>query len=148
MDNKADDPIYIETLISAPISDVWSAWTDPAIILNWFGSDPDGWGVSAKLNVHPGGSFEVTFKNSDGSEHTCSGVYETVETCHKLIFSWVWRSEPGVVSFVTVLLYPDDDNTRMHFEHANVGTASAHDYLYGWQATFLKLERLLLQNKS
>jgi hypothetical protein len=31
----------------------------------------------------------------------------------------------------------------MIFEHKNLGTASAHNYLAGWKATFSKLERVL-----
>jgi len=31
----------------------------------------------------------------------------------------------------------------MIFEHKNLGTASAHNYLTGWKETFIKLERVL-----
>ncbi|HWB25715.1 MAG TPA: hypothetical protein VG738_09560 [Chitinophagaceae bacterium] len=31
----------------------------------------------------------------------------------------------------------------MHFKHANVGFASAHNYLQGWNDTFMKLEKLI-----
>ncbi|HEY1871835.1 MAG TPA: SRPBCC domain-containing protein [Chitinophagaceae bacterium] len=61
----------------------------------------------------------------------------------ELSFTWEWKNEPGVESFVTVKLTPIDHSARMQFEHAQVGTASAHNYLVGWKSTFEKLERML-----
>ena len=58
MSHPGNDAITIDTIIHAPIEAVWEAWTNPAIILNWFGSDPGGTGVKARMDVHPGGSFE------------------------------------------------------------------------------------------
>jgi hypothetical protein len=51
--NKSD--IEIETIRHARIDKVWRDWTD------------------ARLR----GSFEISFENSDKTEHTCFGVYET-----------------------------------------------------------------------
>src|SRR4051794_26703123 len=111
--------VTIETVINAPIKDVWGAWTSPAQILNWFGSDPDGVGLAATLDVEPGGSFEITFADSDQTEHTCSGVYAEIQEFRKLTFSWAWKSEPGVESLVELSLAPVNDVTRMLFTHSN-----------------------------
>ena len=138
-----DEKVTIEIPISAPIEKLWKAWTDPALISRWFGSDPDGTVMNAELDVRAGGTFEVTFKDSDQTEHTCSGVYKDVQEFRKLVFTWTWKSEPCVESFVTVQLTPDIDFTRMLFEHAHLGTASSHNYLSGWKSTFAKLERLV-----
>lgn len=127
------DTVLIETTIHAPIEKVWAAWTDQNIIQHWFGSDPNGEVLHAKLDVRPGGSFEVTFKDPDQTEHTCYGVYHEVKQLNRLTFTWHWKSEPGVESFIV-------------FEHRNVGTGSTHDYIKGWQSTFLKLERLIGRN--
>jgi uncharacterized protein YndB with AHSA1/START domain len=143
MCSAGEDTITIETIIHASIKDVWNAWTEPSIILNWFGSDPNGKGMSAELDVRPGGHFEITFANADGAEHTCFGVYIEVQICSKLSFTWTWKNEPGVESLVTVLFTSVNGLTQMQFEHAHIGTASAHNYLAGWQTTFEKLERTL-----
>ena len=136
------DAISIEVIINASIEKVWRAWTDPEWILKWFGSDPNGRGIKAKMDVYVGGRFEITFKDSDGAEHTCTGEYIEVEELHNLSFTWEWKNEPGVESFVSVILKPGNNNTHMEFQHCKLGTASSHDYLNGWQATFLKLNRL------
>jgi uncharacterized protein YndB with AHSA1/START domain len=138
-----DSSVFFETTFKTPIEKVWNAWTDPALIMNWFGSDPKGKVLKANLDVRPGGTFEITFQDSDQTEHTCGGVYEEVRALSKLTFSWQWKSEPGVESFIILLLTPEGQSTRMQFEHKNLGTHSKHDYAIGWQNTFSKLERLL-----
>jgi uncharacterized protein YndB with AHSA1/START domain len=140
MDN---DAITIAIAINAPIEKVWDAWTDAAVVCNWFGSDPRGAVLAAKLNVYPGGSYEISFRDEDHTEHTCSGMYVDVQEHSKLTFTWTWKSEPAVTSFVTVALRAKDNGTLMQFEHRDIGTASAHNYLNGWKATFSKLEQLL-----
>lgn len=141
--NTATDTVNIETILTAPIEKVWKAWTDPNNILKWFGSDANGKGVSAKLDVRPQGSFEITFRDGDGTEHTCFGKYVEVNEPAKLAFTWKWKSEPGFESFVTVLLSSKGPTTLQHFEHAGLGNPSIHNYLPGWKTTFDKLERML-----
>ena len=138
-----NDTVTIGVTISATVENVWKAWTNPALIFKWFGSDPDGKVIKAELDVRIGGAFEITFKDSDQTEHTCSGVYIDVQEFSKLAFTWTWKSEPCVESFVTVALTSESDFTRMLFQHDHIGTASRHNYLNGWQATFSKLERTL-----
>lgn len=146
MKPTADDRIRIETIFNAPADIVWKAWTDPRVILQWFGSDPKGEGLKANMDVRVNGSFEISFKDSDGTEHTCGGVYTDVREFNQLVFTWHWKNEPGVESLVIILLSKQGNNTRMNFEHANVGNASRHNYLIGWKTTFEKLDRLLATN--
>ena len=138
-----DDSVRIETNFNTTREKVWKAWTDPQFILKWFGSDPNGKGLKAKTNVEQGGSYEITFKDGDGTEHTCMGKYLIVEKFRQLSFTWEWKNEPGVESLVYILLDSINNNTVMIFEHKDLGTASAHNCLTGWKETFLKLERVL-----
>jgi len=140
---KDDTSIFVEKTITSPIERVWEAWTTPTLIMKWFGSDPNGKVLRAELDVRPQGRFEVTFQDSDLTEHTCSGIYDEVQPLSKLTFSWQWKSEPAVKSFIILLLFSEGKSTKMQFEHKNVGSASKHDYAKGWQDTFLKLERML-----
>src|SRR5205085_10878067 len=99
---SATDSVSLEIMIHTPVEKTWEAWTDPALILKWFGSDPNGEGIKAELDVRPGGEFEISFRDSNGTEHTCSGVYVIVEKPEKLSFTWRWKSEPGVESLVNI----------------------------------------------
>jgi len=137
------DLVKIETSLNAPIEKLWAAWTDPQFILQWFGSDPNGKGLKATMNVYEGGTYEITFEDSNGTEHTCTGKYLVVKKPNHLSFTWEWISEPGVVSTVTVAFSSMNNSTFMICEHKDLGTNSAHNYLIGWKATFNKLEKLL-----
>src|SRR5678809_501395 len=115
METTDKTAVTIETVINASIEDVWAAWTNPNQILNWFGSDPGGTGLAATINLQQGGTFEITFADSDQTGHTCSGVYAEIEELRKLTFSWTWKSEPGITSFVELSLVPVNGHTRMLF---------------------------------
>jgi uncharacterized protein YndB with AHSA1/START domain len=143
MEAKPADHIRIEIRIEASLQKVWEAWTDPDIILQWIGSEPESKGLSAELQVHPGGKFEIHFLSSDQTEHVCFGVYREVVAYNKLSFSWQWKSEPDVESLVSLSLKPVGQLTLMHFEHRGVGYQSAHNYTEGWKGAFLKLNKLL-----
>jgi uncharacterized protein YndB with AHSA1/START domain len=140
---STSNSITIDKLIQATPQMLWNAWTEPELILQWFGSDPKGWGIQASIDLHVGGKFEVSFSNSDGAEHTCSGTYRQIIECSRLQFTWSWKSEPGVESLVSVELKPQHEFTRMQFEHARLTGGSAHDYQLGWTSTFEKLDRLV-----
>lgn len=138
-----ESSIFLETTFKSSVEKVWEGWTNPTLIMNWFGSDPKGKVLKAALDVRPGGYFEITFQDADLTEHTCSGIYAEVQDLSKLTFSWQWKSEPGIESNITLLLTPEGKYTRMQFEHRNLGSGSKHDYVKGWQNTFAKLECLL-----
>jgi uncharacterized protein YndB with AHSA1/START domain len=138
-----DSSIFLEITFNSPIKKIWEAWTNPTAIMTWFGSDPKGRVLKAQLDVRPGGYFEITFQDSDLTEHSCSGIYDEVLPSSKLAFSWQWKNEPAVESFITVLLTTEGKFTRMYFEHKNFGSSSKHDYVKGWQNTFSKLECVL-----
>ena len=122
---------------------VWRAWTDPELVKLWFGSDPNGKVLSARLDLRPGGEFEITFANSDQTEYTCFGTYKVIELDGKLSFSWAWKNNPKITEFVTVLLQSDQMGTTMTFIHDNIHPSTAHNYEIGWNSTFEKLEKVL-----
>jgi uncharacterized protein YndB with AHSA1/START domain len=62
--------VQIRRDFNAGTASVWRAWTDPAVVSQWFGSDPAGTVVNATLDVRPGGTYSITFRDSSGLEHT------------------------------------------------------------------------------
>ena len=122
---------------------VWKAWTEPGLIMQWFGSDANGTVLMADLDVQPGGKFEVTFRDGDGTEHTCFGVYREVEPFSQLGFTFTWKNEPAVESFILVRFIEDSGYTLLSLEHQNPGSAAFHNYETGWKNTLAKLRRVL-----
>ena len=122
---------------------VWNAWTDPTVVRRWWGSDPDGVVTSAALDVRPGGRFAISFQDSSGDLHTCTGEYLRVDELMELDFTWSWLSEPNTPSRVNVAFTADETGTRMRFVHSELRGPSSHGYAHGWRRTFAKLDRIL-----
>ena len=145
MNKPGTDFIEINTILDSSPEKLWLAWTTPLMVLKWFGSDPNGKGISAEIDPRPGGGFQISFADSDHTEHTCFGTYKKVEPNRLLEFSWAWKSERGVESYVVVRFEPMDGNTRMIFTHSGIGHSSMHNYQQGWEATFQKLKKVLAE---
>jgi len=110
----------------------------------WFGSDPNGKVLAAKLDVQVNGSFSVTFANSDGTEFTAQGIYKEVHEPNRLVFTWGWANQPEVNELISLEFSPDSDGTLMTFEQSNIDpSTSRHNYAEGWRSTFQKLEKAL-----
>ncbi len=137
--------VQITWQFAAPPANVWAAWTTPEGVQQWFGSDPNGRVLKAELDVRVGGRFEVTFADSDGTQHTASGIYQHVEPNKELEFSWGWKSEPGVETRIKIRFEADGDETKMEFEHGGLVHASSHDYQSGWRSTFQKIDKILTE---
>lgn len=144
MEIDRNHSIQITWKFPHPPAKLWQAWTDPAIAKLWFGSDPNGKGLEAKMDVRVNGSFSVTFANSDGSEFTCQGIYKEIEPYTRLVFTWGWANQPEVDELITLEFSPDGDGTLMSFEQSNIDPSTTlHNYEEGWRSTFQKLEKAL-----
>jgi uncharacterized protein YndB with AHSA1/START domain len=143
MAENSKSSIVITHHFDAPVETIWAAWTDPAIVRRWWGSDPNGVVTSAELDVHVGGHFEISFRDSTGDLHTCHGTYLRVATKTELDFTWAWKAEPHTMSHVNVAFAAERAGTAMRFVHSELSGGSDHDYAQGWRRTFGKLDRAL-----
>jgi uncharacterized protein YndB with AHSA1/START domain len=143
MQEESNDFVKISHFYSQPPSRLWQAWTDPAVIKKWFGSDPNGTVLEADTDVRVNGFFRVRFANSDGSQFTARGNYSEVELNKRLVFTWGWEDSPNIVEFISLQFEVEKDGTLMLFEHHNIDQNTAHNYAEGWKSTFTKLEKAL-----
>jgi uncharacterized protein YndB with AHSA1/START domain len=95
------------------------------------------------MEVRPGGSYTITFQNSDRTEYTFFGKYLTVEYPYLLSFTWIWENEPGTESLVILGLKPIQQGTLLQFSHEGLAANSKHNYQQGWTSTFKKLKKML-----
>jgi uncharacterized protein YndB with AHSA1/START domain len=143
MNTDAANAVQITRDFDTDAASVWRAWTDAAIVRQWFGSDPAGTVIDATLDVQPGGAYSITFRDSSGLEHTTSGRYRVVRPPQELSFTWTWKSEPAHKTLVTILLDDHEGRARMIFEHSQLWAGSSHGYAEGWRSTFDKMARAI-----
>lgn len=77
--------ISVETLVHAPIAQVWRAYTTPADIVQWNAASADWHTTAATVDLRAGGEFSSRMEAKDGSMgFDFAGAYTRVVT-HELI---------------------------------------------------------------
>lgn len=59
--------ITVETVVKAPVADVWHAYTTPEDIKTWNAASDDWHTTAAKVDLREGGSFSSRMEAKDGS---------------------------------------------------------------------------------
>lgn len=81
----AAEHITVETLVIAPIDQVWQAYTTPADIMQWNSASDDWHTTAATVDLQVGGTFTSRMEAKDGSMgFDFAGTYTAI-TPHKLI---------------------------------------------------------------
>jgi uncharacterized protein YndB with AHSA1/START domain len=136
----ADRELVLTRLIDAPREKLFRAWTDPALVKQWFAPLPYTTPV-VELDVRPGGTNRIVMRGPDGAEIPCSGVYLEVVENQRLVFTdaytsaWVPSEKPFMT--VTVTFEPEGDKTRYiaRVRHWTVAAREAHEKMgfhEGW----------------
>lgn len=126
--------------IKAPPARVWAAWTQPELMMLWFGPHHTR-AEEAEADLRPGGRFRVALREDNGERHEANGLYTAIEQERRLVFEWHWTSMPERVSRVTVEFRAMPDGTELTLTHdrfADQATATRH--IRGWTES---LERLV-----
>src|SRR3954469_12284935 len=77
--------ITVETIVNAPIAEVWRAWTTPDDIKQWNTASPDWHTTRASVDLRVGGRFSSRMEAKDGSMgFDFAGTYTKVVS-HELI---------------------------------------------------------------
>jgi uncharacterized protein YndB with AHSA1/START domain len=137
-----DTSLTIVRRIKASPETVFTAFTQPAQIAQWWGPDA-GPVLLAETDLRVGGQFRVRFRMLDGTEHESSGVYREMDPPKRLAMTWLWQGEDTAESLVTVDLRPLEDGTELTFTHSRLPTLASRDgHLEGWNDALDKLEAM------
>jgi uncharacterized protein YndB with AHSA1/START domain len=81
-----DADLVITREFDAPRELVFKAWTDPALMAQWWG--PHGFtNPSCELDPRPGGRWRIVMRGPDGVEHPARGHYREVVPPKRLVFA-------------------------------------------------------------
>ncbi len=144
--------LVLTRIIDAPPEKVFKAWTDPAIITQWF--TPPPWTTPhAELDLRAGGSSLIVMRGPDGSEKEMRGVYLEVVENQRLVFTNAYTSawEPSEKPFMTVILtFEDLGDGRTNYtalvRHWTIADREEHEkrgFHQGWAIATEQLAKLV-----
>lgn len=114
--------------IAARPETIWSFWTDPARLAEW-------WGTEAEVLPEPGGLFRVVMESGP----VMRGSFVELDPPQRLVFTFGWeQNAPGQAlapgsTRVEVTLTPDGGETVVQLRHFEMPTTHAGDHEKGWQ---------------
>lgn len=150
-----DDPIVVEGYFAADPANVFRAWTDPDIVVQWFGQMPNSL-HSATIDLRPGGAWRFLISSDDEKSVGFEGQYQDVLPDRKLVFSWVHvtvyangEREETPSSRVEVTFTPKGSGTTVRLVHSAIQSPDALRAVgSGWQASFTSLASALEKHQG
>ena len=120
--------ITVSTHVSAPLAEVWRAYTTPADIKIWNSASPDWHTTEASVDLREGGAFSSRMEARDGSAgFDFSGVYTKVIPEQRLEYAFGDRH-----CMVEFSEGPDGVEVSVSFDAET--THSPEQQRAGWQA--------------
>jgi Uncharacterized conserved protein len=120
--------ISVETTISAPVEEVWRAYTTPADIKQWNAASDDWHTPAATADLREGGSFSFRMEAKDGSMgFDFAGTYTRIVENRLIEYSFGDRH--AQVEFAE---RPDGVRVRVTFD--SEPTHSIEQQRDGWQS--------------
>jgi uncharacterized protein YndB with AHSA1/START domain len=149
--SKNERELIITRMIDAPPEKVWRAWTEPALLTQWF-TPPPFTTPSAELDVRPGGSNIVMMKAPDGTIFPNCGVYLEVVKNERLVITDAYTKawEPSAKPFMTLVLTFEAVGNKTKYtaivKHWTVEDREAHEKMgfeQGWGTATDQLEAVV-----
>jgi len=136
----SDRELVLTRLIDAPREKLFRAWTDPALLRQWFAPLP--WTTPvAELDVRPGGANLIVMRGPDGNEFPNRGVYLEIVENERLVFTDAYTTAwvPSEKPFMTVIVTFADEGGKTRYtalvRHWTVADREAHEKMgfhQGW----------------
>lgn len=135
-----DREIVTQRLINAPRALVFTAWTDPKQIVNWFG--PREMTLTVRhMDVRPGGTFHIDW----GSGSPFRGAYREVVPPERLVYTDVWGDDLSAMEALVTVTFEEQGNKTLLTVHTLFPSvevkdwAAAQGFVDGWGEFFNRL---------
>jgi uncharacterized protein YndB with AHSA1/START domain len=113
MNDVQDAEVRVTRVFHASRAQVFDAWSSAEALKRWF--SPDGLTVPhARVEMRPGGAFEVCMRNPAGTDHWGRGRIVETDPPNRLVIDMDVETPDGVVAMVA--------RTHVDFEQAVGGT--------------------------
>lgn len=146
MTNKTSEKtsLEIKRFINAPRARVYTAWTDPEQLKQWWGPE----GVRTRnftADARIGGKYRWDLYNQEGEEMTVFGEYRELIAGKKIVFTWKWDDDEAWEtqnSIVTIELSDRDGGTEVKLTHEKLPSEASRDrHNEGWNSVLDRFEK-------
>ena len=144
------DPIIVEGYFVATPARVFRAWTDPNIVMKWFGPKPNSL-HSATIDLRRGGAWQFLESKDEEKSVGFEGEYLEIDPGRRLVFTWskfverlAGEREATHSSRVEVVFLARDKGTLVRLVHSAVhGDELRRGFAGGWNFAFGTIRALL-----
>ena len=154
-----EDEILISRLLDAPRDLAWRVWTEPDLVMQWWG--PRNFTApSVKNDLRVGGRYLYCMRSPEGRDYWSTGVYREVQQPEKIVCTDSFADEHGNVVppsyygmsgipeelLVTVTFGIQAGRTLLTLRHAGFPAGDAQDLARaGWNESLDKYSGILLK---
>jgi uncharacterized protein YndB with AHSA1/START domain len=133
----------LSRVIRASREKVFSAWTKPELLVQWWGPGPVTC-PEAEVDLREGGEYRIANLHPDGSTTWISGRFEHVHPPEELVYTWNVSIIPGEATLVRVRFLPHAEGTELVLTHERFAVEAVRDmHVEGWTGCIDKLEAML-----
>ncbi|MCK9342331.1 MAG: SRPBCC domain-containing protein [Massilibacteroides sp.] len=150
--------LFIQRIFAASRDRVWKAWTDPELIVQWWGP-ADFTAPVIKVELREGGRYLYAMRSPEGQEFWSTGEYREIVPMERLVFTDSFADAEGNVVpastygmsadwprelLVTVTFEEHGGGTKVTLREAGIPAGETLDMAEaGWNESLDKLARVL-----
>lgn len=151
MTKDNDSDLVVSRIIKAPPSVVWTAWSDPRHLKEWWCPKP--WMTEIRaFDLRPGGVFDFLLKGPEGEESANPCLFLEVLPQERIVFTSAltegWR--PGtpwlsMTAIITLTGHNEGTDYRAQVLHPDKATRDRHEemgFFEGWNTCLKQLADL------
>ncbi|SDP34449.1 Uncharacterized conserved protein YndB, AHSA1/START domain [Ralstonia sp. 25mfcol4.1] len=145
--------LVISRVLRAPRSVLWRAWSDPALLKEWWCPKP--WTTQVRdFDLRPGGNFHTFMQGPDGGTSDNPGCFLEVVPQSRLVFTSMltggWRPHKPWLGFTAIITMEDDPGGSRYVArvmHPDDATRDQHEkmgFFEGWNTAITQLDDFAL----
>lgn len=119
----AQDDIVLTLRRTFPVDreKLFAAWTDPALLVQWFGPTPEHSVEAREYDFRVGGTYQLAFsKGGEPASDIVTGEFREILPPERVSYTWVWlppNDNAAVDTLVTVEFHEQGNQTELVLTH-------------------------------
>ena len=152
-DNAESRDLVISRVLRAPRAALWRAWSDPALLKEWWCPKPWTTEVLA-FDLQPGGAFHTIMRGPDGGVSDNPGSFLEVVPQARLVMTSMltggWRPAKPWLGFTAIITMADEGTGSRYTAtvmHPDDETRDQHEklgFFDGWNTCITQLDDFAL----